>query len=63
MRQSLKGETEVEVRSGGEKRCEEMGEWRREEKMREEKRRAEEKRVALDWVFCLIYNPTTYCAL
>ena len=40
-----------------------MGEWRREEKMREEKRRAEEKRVALDWVFCLIYNPTTHCAL
>ena len=40
-----------------------MGEWRREEKMREEKRRAEEKRVALDWIFCLIDNPTTYCAL
>ena len=44
MRQSLKGETEVEVRSGGEKRCEEMGEWRRGEKMRVEKRSKDERR-------------------
>ena len=36
---------------------------RRKDERREEKRRAEEKRVALDWVFCLIYNPTTHCAL